>query len=126
MVDPHRFIRTANRRVLVADDNLDAAESMHVLLGAMGCEAYVVHDGLAALALLRSAPLDLAILDIAMPGMDGWEVARRITQESRDPPYLVALSGFGLSTDRAHSLRCGFSEHLVKPLRLQDLERLVG
>ncbi len=125
-VDPDGFLVTAQRRVLIAEDRESAAEALRTLLEHLGYETVVTRDGLAALAALRETPVDLAILDIGLPGMDGWKVARTITQEMRDPPRMVALSAFSEQTDIDESLRCGFSEHLVKPIRLEELRRVLG
>ncbi len=114
------------RRVLIAEDWEELAESMRILLEAMGCETHVARDGHAALAALRETPLDLAILDIDMPGLDGWEVASQITQEDGRPPRLVALTGRGQPSDRRRSLESGFDEHLLKPLTMTDLHRLLS
>lgn len=113
-------------RVLIGEDWEDVAESMRILLDSMGCETHVARDGHAALAALRDTPLDLAILDIDMPGLDGWEVASRITQENGRPRRLVALTGRGQPSDRRRSFESGFDEHLLKPLKMTDLHRLLS
>ncbi|HEX8784908.1 MAG TPA: ATP-binding protein, partial [Telluria sp.] len=101
--------------ILVADDNVDAAESLALLLRARGAQVAVAHDGEQALRMFREKPADIAILDLGMPRVDGLEVARQLSQA--DPrPWLVALTGRGRKEDRADSLRAGFDEHLTKPV----------
>src|SRR5262249_38150069 len=83
-------------RVLVVDDNVDAAESLAVLLRLEGQDVQVAHDGVSALELARAFRPALVFLDIGMPGMDGYEVCRRLRQQfSRDRPLVVALTGWG-------------------------------
>lgn len=126
LVDPDGFLQTVQHLVLIAEDRESNAEALRILLESLGCETVVAHDGPTALAVLREKRVDLAIIDIGLPGMDGWKVARTITQEMRDPPRLIALSGFGEQTDIDESLRCGFSEHIVKPIRLEQLQQILG
>lgn len=104
---------TARRRVLIAEDTDDVAEAMCLLLECLGCETKVARDGEQAWEALRDDGFDLAILDIGMPRMDGWEVARRATTQLRSTPKLVALTGYAQAADCARSLEAGFSEHLV-------------
>ena len=115
------------RRVLVVDDNRDAAESLAMLLGMMGAETRVENcgpDALAAMATYRPA---IVMLDIGMPGMDGHEVARRIRQKPEyDHVTLVALTGWGQEEDRRRSRGAGFDHHLTKPAALDDLQALLG
>ncbi|WP_170135491.1 PAS domain S-box protein [Nannocystis exedens] len=117
----------ARRRVLVVDDNQDAAVSLADILELMGCDTRVVHDGLAA---LRAAPEfrpDLVFLDIGMPDMNGYETARRIRQEPWGKALtLVALTGWGQEGDKARARDAGFDHHLVKPAAPQDLEDLLA
>jgi PAS domain S-box-containing protein len=101
--------------ILIADDNVDAAESLALLLRARGARVTVAHDGEQALRLFRDQPADIAILDLGMPRVDGLEVARQLSQ-AHPRPYLAALTGRGRKEDRADSLRAGFDEHLTKPV----------
>src|SRR5512145_1199876 len=119
--------RPSSRRVLVVDDNEDAAESLAALLRIFGHEVGVAFDGEQALALAPELKPDLVLLDLGMPRMDGHEVARRM----RAAPWgaaikIVALSGFGDSSDRARSLDAGCNDHLVKPVSPADLEHLLA
>ncbi len=105
------------RRVLVVDDNRDAADSLSMLLRFMGLEARVAYDGHAALEAIRADRPAAVLLDLGMPGIDGFEVARRVR---RDPELrdvmLVALTGWGQDEDHRRSQEAGFDHHLVKPV----------
>jgi len=105
-----------HHRVLVVDDNQDAGRSLGHLLRILGAEVQVVHDGQAALDLLNSYRPTIVLLDIGMPIMDGYEVARRIRENPtcRDC-QLIALTGWGQEEDRRRSSEAGFDHHLVKP-----------
>jgi signal transduction histidine kinase/DNA-binding response OmpR family regulator len=125
-IPPAVTTRTNARRVLVVDDNVDAADLVVATLSALGHEAVAAHDGPSALGLASRMRPHLAILDIGLPVMDGYELARRIRQlpELHDM-RLVALTGYGSDSDRARSLEAGFDEHLVKPLARERLEEVV-
>ena len=114
------------RRILVVDDNRDAGESLAMILRFLGSDVRVAHDGPASLEILESFEPDVILLDIGMPGMDGYEVARRIR---RDFPgrgaTLVALSGWGQEEDKQRSRDSGFDHHLVKPVEIAVLESLL-
>lgn len=105
------------RRVLVVDDSRDSADSLGILLRHLGADAQVVYDGMSALEALRSFRPSVIFLDIGMPGMDGYETARRLrgTPEGRDIA-LVALTGWGQDEDRRRSKAEGFARHLLKPV----------
>ncbi len=122
--------QVTGRRIAVIDDNVDAAEAMAILLELAGHEVEVTHDGLAGLDLVVRARPDVVICDIGLPGIDGYEVARRVRAEMSDPPTLIALSGYGQREDRERSLDAGFVEHLVKPADPDDvldcIERVAG
>jgi CheY-like chemotaxis protein len=115
-----------NRRVLVVDDNRDAAESLGLLLMLLGAEVRVVNDGPAALAEIPDFQPTVVLLDIGMPGMDGYEVARRIRQrpEGRDL-MLIALTGWGQEEDRRRTSQAGFDHHLLKPADMTALKSLL-
>ena len=106
----------ARPRVLVVDDNRDGAESLVALLACMGAEARVAHDGAAALELAPLFDPHLVVLDIGLPGMDGYETARRLRQLPQLRAKLVALTGYGAPQDRERAMAAGFDEHRVKPL----------
>ncbi|MFN3789310.1 ATP-binding protein [Massilia sp.] len=120
-------MRCAGRlKVLVADDNIDAATSFMALLEARGHAVDVVHDGRLALERAQGGGYDLAILDIGMPGLSGYEVAAAL----RGMPgcahtFLAALTGWGSDEDQARARAAGFDAHLTKPAGLGDIERLL-
>ena len=103
-------------RVLVVDDNADAAESLALLLQFAGHDVRVCHEGAAALAEAETFQPEVVLLDIGLPGMDGYEVARRLrAQPDLDKTLLVALTGYGQAEDLCRSRDAGFDRHLVKP-----------
>jgi CheY-like chemotaxis protein len=115
------------KRVLVVDDNRDIAEALAMLLRGMGHEVFVAGGGHAALAVLPQARPDIALLDISMPDMDGYELARRLrTSQSGAAIRIVAMSGFSLDEDRARATEAGFDQHMVKPLDPAFLKSLLG
>lgn len=114
-------------RVLIVDDNRDAADSLAMLLGLRGAAVRVAYDGPSALAALDECRPGLAILDIGMPGMDGHELARRIRARTANAVLtLVAMTGRGQASDRQCSLDAGFDLHLVKPVSLAALEGMLA
>lgn len=116
--------RTAGPRyVLVVDDNLDAALSLQLLLQGMGYRTAVAHDGPSALQIAKDSEPDAMLLDIGLPGLNGLQIAERLTREMAKPPLMFAVSGYGQQADRAASLAAGFLEHLTKPL---DIDKLVS
>jgi CheY-like chemotaxis protein/two-component sensor histidine kinase len=113
-------------RVLVADDNVDGAESLARLLDLSGHRVHTVHDGHAAVRVARQLQPEVALLDIGMPGLDGWEVARRIRAlPGCEQTLLIALTGWGQAADRSRSREAGFDHHLVKPVDLATLRGLL-
>ncbi|HWP07124.1 MAG TPA: ATP-binding protein [Polyangiaceae bacterium] len=115
------------RRVLVTDDNVDAAEALGVLLEILGAEVRVVHDGTSALTTFADYAPDLVLLDIGMPGMDGYEVARRIrAQEGEHHTKLVALTGWGQAEDSRRAKEAGFDQHIVKPADMDVVKALLA
>lgn len=109
-------VRSSGHRLLVVDDNEDAADSLAMLLSLQGHEVRVAHDGPAALALAPAYRPDMVFLDIGMPGMDGYEVARRLRKTpGLEATVLAALTGWGQQEDRRRTADAGFDHHLVKP-----------
>ncbi len=111
--------RHASRRVLIADDNRDAAASLAMLLRGEGHDVAVAHDGERALALLESRearPIEFAVLDIGMPKLDGYEIARRIRRRRSGGPTLIALTGWGQQADKERAAVAGFDHHFTKPV----------
>ena len=115
------------RRILVVDDNRSNATSLGVLLRAMGQDVDEAYDGPTALELARRNHPDVILLDIGLPGMDGYEVARRCREErDLEKIMLVAMTGYGKEEDRRRSREAGFNVHLVKPVNLEDLRLLLN
>jgi CheY-like chemotaxis protein len=115
------------RRILLVDDNVDAAETLGLLLSALGATISVAHTGSAALASLDIFEPDTVLLDIGMPEMDGYEVARAIRRRPRHADILlIALTGWGQQDDQRRSRAAGFDHHLVKPPNLEKLRELLG
>ncbi|HLJ94629.1 MAG TPA: PAS domain S-box protein [Gemmataceae bacterium] len=114
-------------RVLVVDDNVDQADSAALLLQVSGHEARVAYSGPAALEAAVEYRPDLVLMDIGLPGMDGYEVARRLRQQpSLRGTMLVAVTGYGQDSDRQRSRQAGFDHHLVKPVNMQALEAILA
>ncbi len=115
------------RRILVADDNVDAASSLAMLLDLMGHEVRTAHDGLQAVELAASFVPDMALLDIGMPGLSGLEACRRIhEQPGGRSMVLVALTGWGQDDDKRQTKEAGFDHHIVKPVSLPMLDELLA
>lgn len=114
-------------RILVVDDNEDAADTLATLLRLLGAEVEIARDGPGALAMQAVFRPDIMLLDIGLPGMDGFEVARRIrTHHGRDQIVLIALTGWGQEEDLQRSREAGMDHHLVKPVNFDTLERLLA
>lgn len=115
------------RKVLIADDNHDAAVTLGTLLTAMGHETRVVHDGLAAVEMAEAFRPDIVILDIAMPKLDGYEAATAIAERPwSTSTLLVALTGMGQAEDRQRAERAGFKRYLLKPVHSDELRELIA
>ena len=113
-------------RVLVVDDSRDGADSLRVLLELLGAEVRVEYDGPAALDTFGTYQPEIVLLDIGMPGMDGFEVARRLRQRPESQQVtLIALTGWGQEKDRRNSHAAGFDHHLVKPVDIDALQGLL-
>jgi PAS domain S-box-containing protein len=117
---------TGRHRILVIDDNRDAAASLADLLRLKGNETCSAYDGLAGLRMAAEFRPDIVLLDLGMPGIDGFETARRMRAEDwGKDTVLIALSGWGQDQDRRESLVAGFNQHLVKPVEMSCLESLL-
>jgi CheY-like chemotaxis protein len=122
-----RTSEAATLRMLVVDDNVDAAESLAMLLEIEGHAIRLVHDGLAAIDAVREFQPDAVLLDLGLPGLDGFEVATRIRGDvSLRQPCLIALTGWGSDEDRKKALAAGFDHHLVKPVDLSRLQEVLA
>ncbi len=121
---PHPVTRA---RVLVVDDNIDAAATLQLLLNSLGHETRVVHDGIQALEAAADFVPDIVLLDIGLPGLDGYEVARRLRTLRRERPLrIIAVTGWGQDADRQRSREAGVDVHLVKPVDPMTLTSLLA
>jgi CheY-like chemotaxis protein len=116
----------ARSRILIADDNRDAADSLSMLLELAGHEVRVANLGRAALSLAQAFRPDVALLDIGMPDLSGYEVARELRREPWGGDIqLIALTGWGQEKDRQRALEAGFNQHLTKPIDPDQIETLI-
>jgi PAS domain S-box-containing protein len=114
-------VRRFPSRVLVVDDNVDAAEGLALLLQSDGHTVTVAHNGMDAVQTSESFRADIVILDIGLPGMNGYEVATVLRQRGPECPELIAVTGYGQAADTQRALAAGFQVHLVKPVDARDL-----
>ena len=114
-------------RVLVVDDNVDTVLSFSMLLQASGHEVLTAHDGVTAVQAALNYRPDVMLLDIGLPGLNGYEVAKRVREQPllRDV-VLVALTGYGQDSDRATSLQAGFNHHMVKPASFEQIKQILS
>lgn len=128
--DRGRTTQTAGRHVLLVEDNPDIRESLQDLLSLLGHRVDVAADGGSGLSLALSLAPEAALVDIGLPGMDGYELARRIRAAEAERGgraiFLVALTGYGRPEDRQRALQAGFSAHLVKPPDPEQLEEMLA
>jgi signal transduction histidine kinase len=116
----------ARHKIVVTDDIRESAVTLAKMLETLGQDVLVAHDGLAAIDTVSAEHSDMAIVDIAMPGMDGYEVARRLrAQPNTQDMVLVALTGYGQEHDRRRALDAGFDYHLTKPANVEQLQELL-
>src|SRR4029450_5843872 len=109
------------------DDNVDQADSAAMLMRALGHDVRVAYSGPTALEAAHTYRPDLLLLDIGLPGMDGYEVARRLRQDlSLTDVLVVALTGYGQEADRQQSQKAGIDHHLVKPVGAQELQKILA
>jgi CheY-like chemotaxis protein len=115
-------LRAGAGRVLVVDDNVDGADSLVQLLRMKGYTAEAAHDAASALMMFEALRPDVAVLDIGLPDMDGYALARKMREQAGDRlPRLIALTGYGLEGDRELAAAAGFDLHLVKPVAAETL-----
>ncbi|MFP5285594.1 MAG: response regulator, partial [Thermoanaerobaculia bacterium] len=112
--------------VLVVDDNRDAAESLAVLLQMWGYDVRVAYDGPEAVEAAAAFHPDVVLLDIGLPKMNGYEAARQIREARQDGVVLIALTGWGQDQDRRRSQEAGFDHHLIKPVELEALQKVLA
>ena len=117
---------TSGLKVLLVDDNVDAAETLALVLEMAGCKTRMLHEGTGVLAAAREYGPDAVLLDIGLPGMNGYEVAAQLRNDPRFArTLLVAITGWGTEQDRRRSQEAGFDHHLTKPVDLAELEPLL-
>jgi CheY-like chemotaxis protein len=115
------------RRVLIVEDSDEFREILHEMLEDLGHEVFVARDGLSGLSRILELRPDLALVDLGLPGIDGYEVARRVRgAENGAEIYLVALTGYGSAADRAEAQRAGYDRHLTKPISLDEIVQVVS
>lgn len=120
-------VRLSAVRVLVVDDDQDAAASLGMLLEELGAEVDVVNGGQAALEMFAATNPSVILLDIGMPQMDGYEVARALrTRFPERRPTIIGLTGWGQPEDRRRAREAGFDHHLVKPAQFESLRGLLS
>jgi two-component system, sensor histidine kinase len=127
MCAPDRDHPPCKRRVLIIEDNRDAREMFRIMLELFGHEVMEAEDGLAGLALLKTARPDIAVIDVGLPGLNGYEVVRRFRAEAPDADrvMLVALTGYGTPEARERSRQAGFHHHLIKPVNAEALQEIM-
>jgi len=118
--------RQGPARVLIVDDNRDAADSLAMLLALDGHDVQVAYAGGEALDAVRDFQPSVVVLDLGLPDLNGFEVARRLRRDAdRDRLRLIALTGWGQAEDRRRTLEAGFDHHLTKPVDPEQLHRLL-
>jgi PAS domain S-box-containing protein len=125
-VDPSANRPGEGVRVLVVDDNQDAADSLTMLLALRGFDASVCHDGTSALAAALEKKPDVIVLDLGLPGVDGFEVCRRLREAGMLKTCIIAVTGFGQDEDRRKSQSVGFDAHMVKPVDPDQLVKRIS
>jgi PAS domain S-box-containing protein len=128
-IDAHRnnSLIGPSRRILIVDDNKDAADSLAQLLDIAGHEANVAYDGHECLSVVDKLNSEIVILDIGMPNLNGYDVARTLREKSRGKRmFLIALTGWGQDSDRQRSIDAGFDKHFVKPVDMRTLMSFVA
>ncbi|MGE3778122.1 MAG: ATP-binding protein, partial [Pirellulaceae bacterium] len=123
---PPELQLTAGMKVLLVDDNQDSVDVLALLLQDSGATVRTAYDGPSALQMAGEFQPDVCLLDIGLPGLDGYEVARRLRQRGYERMRLIALSGYGRKQDRARSIAAGFDEHAVKPISHERLVELLN
>lgn len=120
-------VATAQRRILVVDDNRDSAMTLGMMLKLMGNDIYTVHDGLAAVEAAEQFRPDMILLDIGLPKLNGYDACRHIRQQPwSSGMQIVALTGWGQDEDRRRSKEAGFDHHLVKPADIRSVQEILA
>jgi signal transduction histidine kinase/ActR/RegA family two-component response regulator len=123
---PAPVAKAEPRRILVIEDNADIRDLLRIKLRQLGHTVEAADDGLRGLAKLLANPPDVALVDIGLPGLDGYEIARRVRATVGADVYLVALTGYGQAEDKRQALEAGFNVHLTKPTDFVDLQNILG
>jgi signal transduction histidine kinase len=114
------------KRILVVDDNVDTVETLKDALEELGFSVRTAHDGPSALRVAEIFQPDIALVDIGLPVMDGYELARHLRRMKGHPRHLVAVTGYGQDSDKERSAAAGFERHLIKPIDLEEVEEVVN
>ena len=124
---PTAVLQSIPRRVLIVDDNVDVAATLNLLLKSLGHETCVVHDGVAALKMAVEFHPDAILLDLGLPGLNGYEVARRLNALRPKHAFrIIAVTGWGQEADRMKTREAGFDLHLLKPVNADELVRALS
>ena len=116
----------SSQRVLIIEDNRDAREMFRIMLELSGHEVLEAEEGVSGLEMLKSNPPDVAVIDVGLPGLNGYEVARRFREEPGSRSVvLVALTGYGTPEAQERSRKSGFNYHLIKPVNGEALEEIM-
>jgi signal transduction histidine kinase len=117
---------SVTRHIVVVEDNPDIRDLLRIKLRQLGHKVQAAEDGVRGMELLLDAKPEIALIDIGLPGLDGYEVARRVRETLGGEIYLVALTGYGQAEDKQRALDAGFNVHLTKPADLVDLQNVIG
>ena len=115
-----------SRQVLIVEDNADHAQTLGLILELRGHRLQIATDGIAAIEMARRVRPEVVLLDLGLPGVDGFEVARRLKREHGDAVRIIALSAYGTENDRQQSMEAGCEVHLMKPADPRFIESLLG
>src|SRR5262249_42655178 len=126
VLSPETHTRSGSLRILVVDDNHDAADSLSMVCESEGHVTRVAYSSEEALEAAQGFCPDVALLDIGLPGIDGYELARRLRRGARPAPLLVAITGYGQPEDRLRAQAAGFDYHFVKPVDIESLQKLLS
>jgi CheY-like chemotaxis protein len=121
-----QILQTSRRRVLVIEDNRDGRETLRILLQLIGHEVEVAADGIEGLEKAHSSHPDVIVLDIGLPRLNGYEVARQLRAQFGDSLLLIAHTGYGQPEDRRQALEAGCNVHLIKPVEIKELIQLLN
>ena len=119
-------VAPVQRRILVVDDNQDSAESMAMFLRTIGHEVRTAYDGLVAIEAAEEFQPNVILLDVGLPGLNGYKVAQRIRERRGPSVVLIALTGWGQEEDRRRSKEAGLDHHLTKPVEFDELTKLLS